>query len=44
MLSNPFRLPYAMFTRDQLALYPSQRPFIVGISVLWFYKQNLNLP
>jgi hypothetical protein len=44
MLSNPFRLPCVMFMRDQLALYPSQRPFTVGIRVLWFFKQNLDLP
>lgn len=44
MLSSPFRLPYVMFTRDQLARYPSQRPFIVGIRVLWFFKRIFDLP
>lgn len=43
MLSNPFRLPCVMFTRDQLALYPSQRPFIVGFCVLGLFKNLTSL-
>ena len=44
MLFNPFRSPYVMFTRDQLALYPFQRPCIVSIRVLGFLKQPFDAP